>query len=212
MRRKTMKVKPLHDWAVIRPSEPAEKTAGGLFIPDSAKDKPQEGLIEAIGPGALEEEKRDKKKDKKKERRFVPTVVKPGDRVAYGRYAGGTYIIDGEERVLVRERDILGILPGPLQIPASTASTGGTALMKSVAQAPAGRPRAAKQTVVKKTVAKKKAVKKKVVKKKVAKKTKKAEKKAAKKPGAKKKITAAKSSKTAVAKGSAKGKKAGKKK
>ena len=207
-----MKVKPLHDWAVIRPSEPAEKTAGGLFIPDSAKDKPQEGLVEAIGPGALEEEKRHKKKDKKKERRFVPTVVKPGDRVVYGRYAGETYTIDGEERVLVRERDILGILPGPLQIPAVTASAGRTALMKSVAQAPAERPKAAKKTAVKKAAVKKTVVKKTVVKKTVVKKTKKAEKKAAKKPGAKKKTTAAKSSKTAVAKRSAKGKKAGRKK
>ncbi len=187
-----MKVKPLHDWAVIRPSESAEKTAGGLFIPDTAKDKPQEGLVEAIGPGAFEEEKRHKKKGKKKERHFVPTGVKPGDRVVYGRYAGETYTIDGEERVLVRERDILGIFPGPLQLPATTASAGGTALMKSVAQAPAERPKASKKTVVKKT--------------------KKAEKKAAKKPGAKKKTTAVKSSKTAVAKRSAKGKKAGRKK
>jgi chaperonin GroES len=146
-----MKVKPLHDWAVIRPSEPAEKTAGGLFIPDTAKDKPQEGLVEAIGPGAFEEEKRHKKKGKKKERHFVPTGVKPGDRVVYGRYAGETYTIDGEERVLVRERDILGIFPGPLQLPATTASAGGTALMKSVAQAPAERPKASKKTVVKKT-------------------------------------------------------------
>jgi chaperonin GroES len=190
-----MKVQPLHDWAVIRPSEPAEKTAGGLFIPDTAKDKPQEGLVEAIGPGAFEEEERHKKKGKKKERRFVPTVVKPGDRVVYGRYAGETYTIDGEERVLVRERDILGILPGPLQIPAATASAGGTALMKSVAQAPAGRPKAAKKTAVKKA--------------------KKAEKKATRKTAkkqAKKKTTSAKSSKTAVAKRSAKGKKAGRKK
>ena len=198
-----MKVQPLHDWAVIRPSEPVGKTAGGLFIPDTAKDKPQEGLVEAIGPGALEEEKRDKKKKgEKKERRFIPTVVKPGDRVVYGRYAGETYTIDGEERVLVRERDILGIFPVPLQLPAATDSAGKTALMKSVAQAPAELPKAAKKTAVKKATAKKTAVKK----------TKKAEKKAAKGPGAKKKITAAKSSKTAVAKRSAKGKKAGKKK
>jgi chaperonin GroES len=205
-RRKTMKVKPLHDWAVIRPSESAEKTAGGLFIPDTAKDKPQEGLVEAIGPGALEEEeKRHKKKGEKKERRFIPTAVKPGDRVVYGRYAGETYTIDGEERVLVRERDILGILPAPLQIPAATASAGKTALMKSVAQAPAGRLKAAKKTAAKKTDVKT------VAKKTAVKKTKKAEKKATNKPVAKKKTTAAKSSKTTVTKRSAKGKKAGKK-
>jgi chaperonin GroES len=171
MRRKTMKVKPLHDWAVIRPSEPEKITAGGLYIPDTAKDKPQEGIVESIGPGAFEEEKRHKKKDKKKERRFAPTVVKPGDRVLYGKYAGQTYNIDGEERLLVRERDILGILPEqrtqrpePLQIPAATSSEGATALMKPAA-APMKRTTKAKKTVTKKTkktakkTAKKQAVK-----------------------------------------------------
>ena len=61
-----MKVRPLHDWAVIVPSGPSEKTAGGLYIPDSAKDKPNEGVVEAIGPGALEQEKFGKKKEEKK--------------------------------------------------------------------------------------------------------------------------------------------------
>jgi chaperonin GroES len=151
-----MKVQPLHDWAVIHPSESAEKTAGGLYIPDTAKDKPQEGIVEAIGPGAFEEEKRQKKKGEKKERRFVPTVVKPGDHVVYGRYAGQTYNIDGEERVLVRERDILGIFPVPRQLPATTASAGETALIKSAADAPA----AAKKPAVKTKKAEPKAVKK----------------------------------------------------
>ncbi len=168
-----MKLKPLHDWAVIRPFEAAEVTAGGLFIPDTAKDKPQEGVIEAIGPGAYEEEKGRKKKGEKKERRFVPTIVKPGDRVLYERYAGQTYKIDGEERILVRERDILGILPErqssspkPLQIPASTTMPGSTALIKSVAGPPAERTklkRTRKKTTkktAKKTASKKKAAKK----------------------------------------------------
>src|SRR5512143_2366762 len=183
-RRNTMKVQPLHDWAVILPSEPSEKTAGGLFIPDTAKDKPQEGVIEAIGPGAFEEEKRTRKKGGKKERRVVPTVVKPGDRVVYGRYAGQTYNIDGEERILVRERDILGILPSPLQIPAATASAGETALMKAAAEAPAGRQKAAKKPVAKKA---KKAAKKSVKKK--AKTTGKTASKPAKKIKAKKAAT-----------------------
>jgi chaperonin GroES len=125
-----MKLKPLHDWAVIRPFEAEEMTAGGLYIPDAAKEKTHEGVVEAIGPGAYEEEKYGKKKDKNKERRFVPTTVKPGDRALYEQYADRTYKIDGEELVLVRERDILGILPErqpkPLQIPAVT-STRGTA-------------------------------------------------------------------------------------
>ena len=77
--------------------------------------------------------------------------MKPGDRVVYGRYAGETYTIDGEERVLVRERDILGIFPERLQIPAETDSSAKTALMKSAAQAPSGRPVTAKKTAVKKT-------------------------------------------------------------
>ncbi len=168
-----MQLKPLHDWAVIRPSEAEEITAGGLFIPDTAKDKPQEGIIEAIGPGAYVEEKGKKKKDGKKERKFVPTIVKPGDRVVYERYAGHTYKIGTDERVLVRERDILGILPErqnprpkPLQIPASTTGTGSSALIKQnreerpkppsevtkPARKPALKKKAAKKTVKKASV------------------------------------------------------------
>ncbi len=104
-----MKLKPLHDWAVIRPTAAEAKTAGGLFIPDTAQEKPQQGVVEAIGPGAYEEEKTDAKKEKK-ERRFIPTTVKPGERVLYEKYAGKTFTIGGEDLVLVRERDIIGIL------------------------------------------------------------------------------------------------------
>jgi chaperonin GroES len=129
-----MNLKPMNDWAVIRPSDAAEKTAGGLYIPDSAKEKPQEGVVEAIGPGAYEEEKHGKKKDQKEKRKFISTTVKPGDLVLYERYAGQTYAIEGEDLVLVRERDILGILSGdrhqPLQITASTSARGTTALVK----------------------------------------------------------------------------------
>jgi chaperonin GroES len=134
IRRYAMKLKPMNDWAVVRPTDAAEKTAGGLYIPDSAKEKPQEGVVEAIGPGAYEEEKFGKKKTEKKDRKFIPTTVKPGDRVLYERYAGQTYTIDNEDLVLVRERDILGTLSGegskPLQIPASTSAKGATALVK----------------------------------------------------------------------------------
>lgn len=145
-----MKLKPLNDWAVIRPSDAAEKTAGGLYIPDSAKEKPQEGVVEAIGPGAYEEEKFDKKKKEKKDRRFIPSSVKPGDLVLYEKYAGQTYAIGGEDLVLVRERDILGILSGsgktPLQIPAATSSTGSTAIMtESPEKKPAAKKKAAKK-------------------------------------------------------------------
>ncbi|HXY54173.1 MAG TPA: co-chaperone GroES [Nitrospirota bacterium] len=130
-----MKLKPLHDWAVILPSTGDERTAGGLYIPDTAKVKPQEGVVEAVGPGAYEEKKRGKKTKEEKQRKFFSTTVKPGDHVLYEQYAGQTYKINGEERILVRERDILGILPErPLQIPSITASAGTTALTKRAAR------------------------------------------------------------------------------
>jgi chaperonin GroES len=143
----------------------AERTAGGLYIPDSAKEKPQQGTVEAIGPGAFEEEKHGKKKIEKKDRKFIPTTVKPGDVVLYERYAGQTYTIDNEDLVLVRERDILGTLSGagskPVQIPASTSAKGTTALVKK-APAPltkkkeaAGTKTGKKKASVKKTGKKK---------------------------------------------------------
>ena len=145
-----MKLKPMNDWAVIRPSDAAEKTAGGLYIPDSAKEKPQEGVVEAIGPGAYEEEKFGKKKDEKKKRKFIPTTVKPGDLVLYERYAGQTYAIEGEDLVLVRERDVLGILSGdgrkPLQISSTTSAKGTTAIVKEVS----GHEKKAKKPLAKK--------------------------------------------------------------
>jgi chaperonin GroES len=169
-----MKLKPLHDWAVIVPSEAESRTAGGLYIPDSAKEKPEEGVVEAIGPGAYEEEKRGKKKDEKKERKFVPTIVKPGDRVLYERYAGQTYKIGNEERILVRERDILGLIDRPLQIPAVTTTRSETAIMKR-SPSPLMNVRQKKtssaRTVKKKAKKAAKAPVKKAVKKKTAKKT-----------------------------------------
>ena len=107
-----MKLQPLGDWAVVKPAEAEQKTKGGLIIPDTAQEKPQEGLVEAIGPGAYEEEKGDGKKKGKKERKFVPTTVKPGQRVLYQRYGGTAYKLDGREFVLVREKDILAVIEG----------------------------------------------------------------------------------------------------
>jgi len=152
-----MKLTPMNDWAVIRPTDAMERTAGGLYIPDTAKEKPHEGIVEAIGPGAFEEEKFGKKKDKKKERKFISTTVKPGERVLYERYAGQTYTIDGEDRVLVRERDILGVLSAegqkPIQIPASTSAKGATAIVKR--KAAAVPMKKTKKPAVKKPAAKK---------------------------------------------------------
>lgn len=137
-----MKLKPLQDWAIIVPSEAEVRTAGGIYIPDTAKEKPAEGVVEAIGPGALEEEEKyGKKKKERKERKFIPTTVKPGERVLYESFAGQKITIGNEERVLVRERNILGTLPPkpatpkvelpPLQIPAVTSSSRETALVKT---------------------------------------------------------------------------------
>jgi chaperonin GroES len=164
-----MKIKPLNDWAVIVPSEAMTRTAGGLFIPEAAKEKPAEGTVEAIGPGALEEEDRGRKKEKKKERKFIATSVKPGERVMYDRYAGQEITIGGVERVLVREVNILGILPPaparpkedlpPLLLPAMTTTGSSTALASRKTTAVMVKKEAPK-TMVKKAVKKKKAAKK----------------------------------------------------
>jgi len=101
-----MKLKPLQDWALIQRIEPKEMTAAGIIIPDAAKDKPTEGIVLAIGPGRYKTEKgKEKEKEKKK---FVPTVLKQGQRVIYAKYAAREFELDGEEIVLVREDDVLG--------------------------------------------------------------------------------------------------------
>jgi chaperonin GroES len=196
-RRLAMKLKPLHDWAVIIPSEAAAVTAGGLYIPDTAKEKPEEGIVEAIGPGAYEEEKRGRKKEENQERKFIPSVVRPGERVLYERWAGKTYTIGTDERILVRERDVLGLIDRPL-IPAKTTTTASTALVaRSAAALPAKREEGLAGTSVKakpkKAAAKspakkgpKKAGKKKIVKKAVKKKSGPGAKPKGKKPGKKK--------------------------
>ncbi|MDH4232535.1 MAG: co-chaperone GroES, partial [Nitrospirota bacterium] len=102
-----MKLKPLQDWAIIQRAEPEEKTAGGIFIPDAAKDKSLEGVVLAIGPGVY---KIEKGREKEKKKKFIPTAVKPGQRVVYGKYAAREIELDGEMIVLVREEDILGIV------------------------------------------------------------------------------------------------------
>lgn len=154
-----MKIKPLNDWAVIVPSEAMTRTAGGLFIPDAAKEKPAEGTVEAIGPGALEEEKRGEKKKEKKERKFIATSVKPGERVMYDRYAGQKITIGGMDRVMVREVNILGILPPaparpkedlpPLLLPSVTTTRSSTALVSRKTTAVLVKKEAPKPAVMK---------------------------------------------------------------
>ncbi|HRY97954.1 MAG TPA: co-chaperone GroES [Bacteroidales bacterium] len=89
-----MNIKPLADRVVVQPSAADEKTAGGIIIPDTAKEKPQRGTVVAVGPG---------KKDE-------PISVKEGDAVLYGKYAGTEISVDGNDYLILRESDILAII------------------------------------------------------------------------------------------------------
>ena len=91
-------VTPLTDRVVVRSLEGHEQTRGGLFIPDTAKEKPQEGEILAVGPGRFEDGNR------------VPMDVKVGDKVLYGKYSGTEVVIDGESLLILRESDVLAVL------------------------------------------------------------------------------------------------------
>ena len=94
-----MKFRPLHDRVVVRRIEGEEKTKGGIIIPDTAKEKPQEGEIIAAGPGARDESGK-----------LVPLDVKTGDRILFGKWSGTEVKIDGEELLIMKESDILGVL------------------------------------------------------------------------------------------------------
>ena len=94
-----MHFRPLHDRVVVRRIEALEKTAGGIIIPDTAKEKPQEGEVVAAGPGARDEVGK-----------LVPLDVKSGDRVLFGKWSGTEVKIDGEELLIMKESDILGVI------------------------------------------------------------------------------------------------------
>jgi len=96
-----MKFRPLHDRVVVRRLEQEEKTSGGIIIPDTAKEKPMEGEIIAAGPGARNENGQ-----------LVPLDVKVGDRVLFGKWSGTEVKIDGEELMIMKESDIMGIIEG----------------------------------------------------------------------------------------------------
>jgi len=93
-----VKISPLADRVVVRSLEDVEQTRGGLFIPDTAKEKPQQGEIVAVGPGRFDEGKR------------VPMDVKVGDKVLYGKYSGTEVTIDGEQLLILRESDVLAVI------------------------------------------------------------------------------------------------------
>jgi chaperonin GroES len=93
-----MKIRPLQDRVLIRRVEEEETTAGGIIIPDSAKEKPQEGIVVATGKGKVREDGG-----------ISPLDVKNGDRVLFGKYAGTDVTLDGEEYVILREEDVLAV-------------------------------------------------------------------------------------------------------
>ena len=94
----TIKIGPLADRVVVRSLEDAEQTRGGLFIPDSAKEKPQQGEILAVGPGRYDEGQR------------VPMDVKVCDKVLYGKYSGTEVTLDGDQYLILRESDVLAVV------------------------------------------------------------------------------------------------------
>lgn len=94
-----MKIQPLNNRVIIKPIKEEEKTAGGIVIPDTAKEKPQEGRVVAVGPGKWDD----------CGKRIAPEVKK-GDRVLFGKYAGSEIKINGDAHIVMREDDILGIL------------------------------------------------------------------------------------------------------
>ncbi len=96
-----MKFRPLHDRVVVRRVAETEKTKGGIIIPDTAKEKPMEGEIVAVGPGARDENGQ-----------LVALDVKAGDRVLFGKWSGTEVTIDGEELLIMKESDIMGIIDG----------------------------------------------------------------------------------------------------
>ena len=96
-----MGFRPLHDRVLVRRVEAEEKTAGGIIIPDTAKEKPQEGEVIAIGTGTRDESGK-----------LVPLDVKVGDRILFGKWSGTEVVLEGEDLIIMKESDIMGILEG----------------------------------------------------------------------------------------------------
>ena len=103
-----MKFRPLHDRVVVRRVEEDTKTAGGIIIPDTAKEKPMQGEVIAVGPGARDEAGK-----------LVPLEVKAGDLVLFGKWSGTEVKIDGQDLLIMKESDILGVLEGKASVKAA---------------------------------------------------------------------------------------------
>ncbi len=96
-----MKFRPLHDRVLVRRVEAEEKTKGGIIIPDTAKEKPQEGEVIAVGPGARDESGK-----------LIPIDLKAGDRILFGKWSGTEIRIEGEELLIMKESDVMGVVEG----------------------------------------------------------------------------------------------------
>jgi chaperonin GroES len=96
-----MKIRPLQDRVLVKRIAEEEKTKGGIIIPDTAKEKPQEGKVIAVGKGKTNDEGK-----------LIPLQVKAGDKILFGKYSGSEIKIDGEEHLIMREDDILGVIEG----------------------------------------------------------------------------------------------------
>ncbi|MEO8605742.1 MAG: co-chaperone GroES [bacterium] len=96
-----MKIRPLQDRVIVQRVQEEEKTKGGIIIPDTAKEKPQEGKVVAVGKGKVNDDGK-----------LTPLDVKAGDRILFGKYSGTEVKIDGEDYLIMREDDILGVLEG----------------------------------------------------------------------------------------------------
>ena len=94
-----MKIRPLHDRILVKRLEAESKTKGGIIIPDTAKEKPIEGMVIAVGAGKVGD-------DGKR----IPSSVKTGDKILFGKYSGNEVVLDGDEHLMIREEDILGVL------------------------------------------------------------------------------------------------------
>jgi chaperonin GroES len=99
VRRRIMKFRPLHDRVVIKRIEAEEKSTGGIIIPDTAKEKPQQGEVIAVGPGGRDESGK-----------LIPIDVKVGDRVLFGKWSGTEVKLDGVEYLIMKESDLMGVL------------------------------------------------------------------------------------------------------
>jgi chaperonin GroES len=98
-----MKFRPLHDRVVVKRIDAEEKTAGGIIIPDTAKEKPQQGEVVSVGPGGRDETGK-----------LIPIDVKPGDRVLFGKWSGTEVKLDGVEYLIMKESDIMGVIDEPV--------------------------------------------------------------------------------------------------